>query len=112
VHTFYISKTVPAKFRLLGGMMGSIVPSLVLLILSDGGRGVDFWRFMFPAQALGAFFMWYVRASCICAEQTLIRHHFGTQYHLSSLQRPHHPVCTCGVQRSRKFRLSDVRPDG
>jgi hypothetical protein len=78
VHTFYISKKVLAKYRLLGGMMGSVVPSLVLLILSDGGRGNDFWRFMFPAQVLGAFFMWYVDASSFCAEQTLIRVFWGT----------------------------------
>jgi hypothetical protein len=62
-HTFYISKKVSAKYRLMAGMMGSIVPSLVLLILSGGGRGVDFWKLVLPAQIVGAFAMWLVSAS-------------------------------------------------
>lgn len=63
-HTFYISKKVSAKYRLLAGMMGSIVPSLVLLILSGGGRGIAFWRLILPAQVIGAFAMWLVYVPC------------------------------------------------
>lgn len=58
VHTFYIGERVSAKHRLLGGIFLSVVPSLVLLILSDGGKGLDFWRYICPAFFVGAFAMW------------------------------------------------------
>ncbi|KAJ9099734.1 hypothetical protein QFC20_005612 [Naganishia adeliensis] len=57
LHTFYLSKKVSAKYRLLAGMVGSIAPGLVLLIVSDGGRGLDYWRYICPAYFMGAVAM-------------------------------------------------------
>ncbi|KAI5454811.1 hypothetical protein NCC49_003693 [Naganishia albida] len=64
VHTFYIGERVSAKHRLLGGIFLSVVPSLVLLILSDGGKGLDFWRYICPAFFVGAFAMCIVLQVC------------------------------------------------
>lgn len=57
LHTFYLSKKVSAKYRLLAGMVGSIAPGLVLLVVSDGGKGMDYWRWICPGYFTGAIAM-------------------------------------------------------
>jgi hypothetical protein len=45
--------------RLLTVQIVSIVPGLVLLILSDGGRGNDYWAFLFPSFFIGSSGMFF-----------------------------------------------------
>lgn len=35
-------------------MIGSIAPGLALLIVSDGGKGMDYWRWIMPGYFTGA----------------------------------------------------------
>lgn len=57
LHTFYLSKKVSAKYRLLAGMTGAIAPGLALLLVSEGGRGLDYWKYICPAYVTGAIAM-------------------------------------------------------
>lgn len=78
LHTFYIAKHVSAKHRLLFGIVFSCAPGLTLLIVSNGGKGLDYWRFICPGYFFGAAAMMWVRLriihhSCLCiAQPTLI----------------------------------------
>ena len=57
IHTFYISKIIPAQYRLLGGMVLGIVPGILLLVLSQGGTGMDYCKFICPGYVVGAICM-------------------------------------------------------
>jgi hypothetical protein len=43
------------KWTVIGGTFIAIVPSMILLIFGDGGRGTDYWKFMFTGCAIGSF---------------------------------------------------------
>lgn len=43
------------KYTVKGGAFLSVAPGLILMIFSDGGRGKDYWRFVFPGMAIGSF---------------------------------------------------------
>lgn len=58
VHVFPIVLQRP-KYTVLIGFLLSIVPGLVLLILSDGGRGNDYWAFLFPSFFVGSSGMFF-----------------------------------------------------
>jgi hypothetical protein len=60
VHTFYISKHVPTKYTLMIGMLLAIAPGSVLLIISNGGKGMDYWRYIAPGYLIGALSMMLV----------------------------------------------------
>jgi hypothetical protein len=45
------------KWTVVGGTFIAIVPATVLLIVGDGGKGNDYWRYMFTGCAIGSFGM-------------------------------------------------------
>lgn len=45
------------KYTVIGGTFIAIVPATVLLILGDGGKGDDYWKYMFTGCAIGSFGM-------------------------------------------------------
>lgn len=79
LHTFYLSKHVAPKYTILVGMLIGIAPSMILIILSGGGRGNDYWKFTAPGSLIGSSSMMLVFTVSLVStlEKQLIRFIIG-----------------------------------